>query len=68
MPIYEYHCESCQNDFEKLVLGGREPKGCPTCSSDQVSRLVSAFSFKSAGSVRVPDSGSSASSSSSCGG
>ena len=67
MPIYEYHCESCENDFEKLVLGGREPKDCPSCESDQVSRLVSAFSFKSAGSTRVPESASTASSSA-CGG
>jgi putative FmdB family regulatory protein len=66
MPIYEYHCDSCQNDFEKLVLGGREPEGCPTCESDQVNRLVSAFSFKSAGSVSTPSSAST--SSSSCGG
>lgn len=68
MPIYEYHCESCQNDFEKLVMGGREPKDCPSCESDQVSRLVSAFSFKSTGSLSVPDSASASSSSSACGG
>ncbi len=49
MPIYEYHCEKCSNEFECLVFGGEEPD-CPACNSDQVRRLMSACGFVSKGS------------------
>ena len=39
MPIYEYHCKGCGNDFEYLVLGGSEPDHCPTCDDDNVCHL-----------------------------
>ncbi|MBI5572836.1 MAG: zinc ribbon domain-containing protein [Desulfomonile tiedjei] len=46
MPIYEYRCDKCQLDFEKLVFGQDEVV-CPTCGC-QVQKLMSACSFKSA--------------------
>jgi putative FmdB family regulatory protein len=46
MPIYEYHCCKCEDDFEKLVFG-KDDVVCPKCGS-QVERLMSACSFKSA--------------------
>jgi putative FmdB family regulatory protein len=46
MPIYEYHCCKCEDDFERLVFG-KEDVVCPKCGSP-VERLMSACSFKSA--------------------
>jgi putative FmdB family regulatory protein len=74
MPIYEYHCEKCDKDFECLVFGDEKPD-CPTCQSTDVCRLMSTCGFiskggggqtvsKSAGSAC---SGCAASSCSSCG-
>jgi len=49
MPIYEYHCNECNNNFEYLVLGKQNPEECPACSSKKINRLISACSFKSKG-------------------
>ena len=43
MPIYEYRCGKCGEEFEKLVMSGDEVK-CPACKSIKVSRCLSAFS------------------------
>ncbi|MDT8377826.1 MAG: zinc ribbon domain-containing protein [Desulfotignum sp.] len=50
MPIYEYQCNACQKEFETLVLGGDTP-ACPSCSSQDLARLMSKCGFvsKSAG-------------------
>ncbi|MCP4690523.1 MAG: zinc ribbon domain-containing protein [Desulfobacterales bacterium] len=48
MPIYEYHCEECSNDFESLVFGGEKPD-CPACNSGRVRKLMSACGFVSKG-------------------
>ncbi len=48
MPIYEYSCESCGEQFEKLVFGAEQPD-CPTCESDNVYKLMSACGFVSKG-------------------
>lgn len=48
MPIYEYHCEHCDQDFECLVMGSDKPE-CPHCSSHEVQRLLSACGFVSKG-------------------
>ncbi|MDX2452979.1 zinc ribbon domain-containing protein [Desulfosarcina sp.] len=50
MPIYEYHCKGCSQDFEYLVLGGSEPDQCPACKADTVCRLMSTCGFVSKGS------------------
>lgn len=46
MPIYEYRCQSCQAEFETLVRAGSHPT-CPSCSSDQLERLLSLPAIKS---------------------
>jgi putative FmdB family regulatory protein len=49
MPIYDYHCEQCQAEFEKLVLGSA-PVTCPSCRSRDVTRLLpSRFGVQSGG-------------------
>lgn len=40
MPIYEYRCESCEHEFETLVLGQEKPE-CPSCQSQELERLLS---------------------------
>lgn len=43
MPIFEYHCESCDCEFEYLQLSANEPDPkCPTCCKAKVTRLISA--------------------------
>ena len=50
MPIYEYHCESCDRDFEYLVIGSQEPEGCPHCHSTELCRRLSVCGFVTKGS------------------
>jgi putative FmdB family regulatory protein len=46
MPIYEYQCNTCSNEFEKLVFAGDEPDiVCPACDSHEVTKKMSAASF-----------------------
>jgi len=59
MPIYEYHCEKCDNQFEKLVFAGDEERvACPKCGDTQVEKMISFTSFMSSGLVRACTSGS----------
>ena len=48
MPIYEYFCESCKSQFEKLVFGDEAPQ-CPRCNEKNVKRVMSACGFVSKG-------------------
>ena len=43
MPIYEYQCDSCSEQFELLVRNSRQRASCPQCESKKVSRLFSTF-------------------------
>ncbi|MBI9076762.1 MAG: zinc ribbon domain-containing protein [Desulfatibacillum sp.] len=49
MPIYEFHCNKCDKNFEQLLMGSDKP-ACPKCSSEDVGRLLSACGFVSKGS------------------
>ena len=40
MPIYEYACRSCANQFEALVRKATVPE-CPECRSQDLDRLLS---------------------------
>lgn len=42
MPIYEYVCETCKNNFEKLV-SREDYVFCPSCNSDQLTKQFSRF-------------------------
>jgi len=35
MPIYEFTCPGCGNEFEKLVMGGSVAVACPACGADE---------------------------------
>lgn len=49
MPIYEYHCDECDMDFECLVFCGETPE-CPKCKGRNIQRMMSACGFVSKGS------------------
>lgn len=44
MPIYEYHCESCGQDFSRLrkMGAGEEETTCSHCGSSEVRKKISA--------------------------
>ena len=44
MPIYEYICAKCGNEFERLVKSSSEKVNCPECSNSKVERKISVFS------------------------
>lgn len=41
MPIYEYSCEQCGNQFEELVFGEDEKATCPGCGREECKRMLS---------------------------
>jgi len=49
MPIYEYRCSKCANEFELLVLRASPVPACPSCESQDIERLLSAFAVDSEG-------------------
>ena len=40
MPMYEYQCNACHADFERLVRGDAVPT-CPECGSADLTKVVS---------------------------
>ena len=40
IPIYEYSCQDCGNDFEALVRGS-DRATCPECESENLERIFS---------------------------
>lgn len=58
MPIYEYVCEDCQEQFEKIVMNKQQEIACPKCASKKATIQLSVFS-SSAGSSGAKSSPSS---------
>ena len=50
MPLYEFHCEQCEQDSEILVRS-TDWKGtkCPRCGSAKISKKFSTFAAAGAG-------------------
>lgn len=46
MPIFEYRCRACRDEFETLVRTGDTPT-CPTCKGAQLEKLLSLPAIKS---------------------
>ena len=42
MPLYEYSCRQCDQQFETLVRGSDTPE-CPSCHSRELERRLSVF-------------------------
>ena len=47
MPIYEYTCKSCGEEFETLVRASSTPD-CPECHSTELEKKLSVFSTSAA--------------------
>ncbi|MBI4653719.1 MAG: zinc ribbon domain-containing protein [Nitrospirae bacterium] len=43
MPIFEYKCQTCEEEFEKLVSGTNVEISCPKCGSRDVKKKFSVF-------------------------
>lgn len=68
MPIYEYTCGDCGNEFEELVFGQDETPACPKCQSVQTRKRMSCCSFKNGGPGAAPAKGPAASGGGGCAG
>lgn len=42
MPIYEFGCAKCGNEFEELVMNKKSQPVCPKCGSTDTHKLMSA--------------------------
>jgi putative FmdB family regulatory protein len=47
MPIYEYHCEDCGAEYEKIVLSKAQEIACPKCKSTKNKLQLSVFATSS---------------------
>ncbi|HYM12641.1 MAG TPA: zinc ribbon domain-containing protein [Bryobacterales bacterium] len=52
MPIFEYRCSSCHQQFEELVLSrkNRSRVECPHCGGTKVTPLISRFATQASSS------------------
>lgn len=47
MPIYQYQCEDCNEEFDYLVVHSDDTPTCPNCSSIKLKKQMSVFSVGS---------------------
>ncbi|MGB9712246.1 MAG: FmdB family zinc ribbon protein [Dissulfurimicrobium sp.] len=71
MPIYEFVCSACGNEFEALVIGSKGKTACPKCGDDKIQKKMSVCAIKSGykftGTGKKAQGGCSGCSSSNCG-
>jgi putative FmdB family regulatory protein len=48
MPIYEFQCNECNQQFEELVFSSSAVADveCPSCESPHVEKMISTFATK----------------------
>ncbi len=70
MPIYEFDCVDCNNDFQKLVhrISAIDEVTCPDCGSPNIKKKLSIFSSKIASTSSVASTSSNSSASCAPGG
>jgi putative FmdB family regulatory protein len=68
MPIYEYVCDDCSAQFEKIVINRQQEISCPKCSSKKATIQLSVFSSAVAGGSTKSSSGASGGGGACCGG
>ena len=51
MPIYEFKCKKCGNEFEYLCFNSSDEENaeCPKCGAQETEKLLSCFSSVSSG-------------------
>ncbi|PYV49726.1 MAG: zinc ribbon domain-containing protein [Acidobacteria bacterium] len=57
MPIFEYSCNTCQNEFEALVFG-KDKAVCPKCRGKNLTPKLSVFAVSAKGPASAPGAGS----------
>ncbi len=59
MPIYEYKCEDCGTEFEKLIRRASDENtlACPDCGESHLEQKWSTFSAKADGGKAEPMGG-----------
>jgi putative FmdB family regulatory protein len=57
MPIYEYICDDCKAQFEKIVINKHQEIACPKCSSKKATIQLSVFTTGGSGSGSSSPSG-----------
>ncbi|MCD6305676.1 MAG: zinc ribbon domain-containing protein [Deltaproteobacteria bacterium] len=47
MPIYEYACQRCKNEFQALVMSRSDQEAlvCPICGNHELNRLISRVAY-----------------------
>jgi len=50
MPLFEYVCQDCKKEFEKIVPRHDSPANCPKCDSVRVEKQLSVFAVSGSGS------------------
>jgi putative FmdB family regulatory protein len=48
MPIYDFRCRTCGEEFEALVRAQDAAPHCPSCRGTDLERLLSGFAVSSA--------------------
>lgn len=48
MPIFEYVCKECKNEFEALIFGKQKAE-CPKCQSKSLEPQLSVFAVSAKG-------------------
>jgi len=68
MPIYEYVCDDCQAQFEKIVINKQQEISCPKCASKKATIQLSVFATAGNGSSSSSSGSSSSGGGGCCGG
>ena len=57
MPIFEYQCDDCGRQFEKLVRASSPAVACPGCGGEKVEQQYSTFAAQmgAGGSTKAGD-------------
>jgi putative FmdB family regulatory protein len=48
MPLFEYRCLACHDEFELLIRGSAQPI-CPSCGATSLEKILSTFAVSSDG-------------------
>jgi len=51
MPLHEFVCVDCGQEFEELILKEDETVTCPGCRGSNAQKLISACKFRTGGPV-----------------
>ena len=55
MPLFEYICQDCGKNFEKIVPRHDSPADCPRCQSVKVEKQLSVFAVSGSSSGSSAD-------------